>query len=75
VGILEFTTCAVQANHIGPTFFDFHLILARIKGALDPNNVANPTRLINMEKMKPKDDLLAESVASMPSPRPTKDKP
>jgi glycolate oxidase len=52
-GILEFTTCAVQANHTGPAFADFHLILARIKGALDPANVANPTRLINMAKIQP----------------------
>ena len=50
-GILEFTTCAVQTNRTGPDFFDFHRILARLKGALDPHNVANPTRLINMEKL------------------------
>ena len=52
VGILEFTTCAAQANRTGPAFADFHLILARIKGALDPANVANPGRLIKMDEQK-----------------------
>ncbi len=51
-GLVEFTTCVVPADRTGPAFFDFHLILARLKDALDPANVANPTRLINMEKIK-----------------------
>jgi len=37
---------------IGPAFANFHIPLAKIKKALDPNNVANPTRLINMEAME-----------------------
>ena len=40
------------ANRFGPAFANFHLILAKIKKALDPNNVANPTRLIDMEAME-----------------------
>ena len=40
------------ANVTGPAFANFHLILAKIKSTLDPNNVANPTRIIDMDKMK-----------------------
>jgi len=49
--ITEFTSCIAPANRTGPAFGDFHLILAKIKRALDPNNVANPTRLIDMDKV------------------------
>jgi len=63
-GILEFTTGAVQANRTGPAFNDFHLILARIKGALDPNNVANPTRLINMDKLSQADSNIVSGKGS-----------
>jgi hypothetical protein len=49
---IEFSSCIAPANRIGPAFANFHLILAKIKGALDPINVANPTRLIDMEKME-----------------------
>ena len=42
----------VPFNVIGPAFADIHQIVARIKKSLDPNNVANPTRLIDMEKME-----------------------
>lgn len=41
-----------QANRIGPAFANFHLILAKIKKGLDPYNVANPTRMIDMEAME-----------------------
>jgi len=40
------------ANRFGPIFTNYHLILAKIKKALDPNNVANPTRIIDMEAME-----------------------
>jgi len=50
--IVEFTTCVVPANRIGSAYGSFHLILAQLKRAFDPNNVANPTRLIDMEKME-----------------------
>jgi hypothetical protein len=39
-------------NAVGPTFANVHLIMAKIKKSLDPNNVANPTRLIDMEKLE-----------------------
>jgi hypothetical protein len=39
-------------DRIGTVFANIHLLVARMKRALDPNNLANPTRLINMEKMK-----------------------
>jgi hypothetical protein len=40
------------ANRFGPVFANFHLILGRIKKALDPNNVANPTRIIDMDTLE-----------------------
>ena len=40
-----------RAHQVGPSFANFHLILSKIKKALDPHNVANPTRLIDMEKI------------------------
>ncbi len=39
-------------NRSGPIFANIHLIAARLKQALDPNNVANPTRFINIERME-----------------------
>ena len=50
--ITQYSAGITAAERIGPTFANFHIIVARIKKALDPNNVANPTRLINMEKME-----------------------
>jgi glycolate oxidase len=35
----------------GPAFANIHLLVAKLKKALDPYNVANPTRFINMERM------------------------
>jgi len=49
--ITEFTMCVAPANRVGDAFANFHLIVGRIKQALDPGNLANPTRLIDMEKM------------------------
>jgi len=43
------------ANRIGPVFANYHLILGKVKEALDPSNVANPTRLIDMEAMEKAD--------------------
>lgn len=39
-------------NASGNVFANIHLIVAKIKKALDPNNLANPTRLVNMEKLE-----------------------
>jgi hypothetical protein len=50
-GITAFSTGLVPANKIGPYYANYHLIVARIKKTLDPNNVANPTRFINIEAM------------------------
>jgi glycolate oxidase len=50
--VVEFTICVTPANRTGPAYTNFHLMLAKIKKTLDPNNVANPTRLIDMEKME-----------------------
>jgi len=41
-----------QVNKVGPAFSNIHLILGKIKNGLDPNNLANPTRLIDMEEME-----------------------
>ena len=49
---IGFSSCLAPANRIGAAFANFHLIVARIKKALDPNNVANPTRFIDMGKME-----------------------
>jgi hypothetical protein len=37
---------------LGSFFCNVHLLLGEIKNSLDPNNIANPTRLINMGQMK-----------------------
>lgn len=39
-------------NASGPAFANIHLLVGKIKKALDPNNMANPTRLVNMEKLE-----------------------
>jgi len=40
------------AHKAGPVFANYHLILAKIKKALDPQNVGNPTRVIDMDAME-----------------------
>jgi len=50
--VTEFLVSALPANMTGPAFANFHLIVAKVKKALDPSNVANPTRLIDMEAME-----------------------
>ena len=40
------------ANAVGPLFQDFHKLLASIKRSLDPQSLANPTRLIDMVAME-----------------------
>ena len=51
-GAVQYTSGIAPANRIGPAYANFHLILYKIKKALDPKNIANPTRLINMAAME-----------------------
>lgn len=48
------TSILVEASLTGPVFANIHLLLASIKRALDPNNIANPPRLVNMDKIEEK---------------------
>lgn len=41
-----------EASRYGTAFANIHLILTAIKKALDPRNLANPTRLINIKRMQ-----------------------
>jgi hypothetical protein len=41
-----------QVDRFGPYFSNVHILLGKIKNALDPNNLANPTRTINMEALE-----------------------
>jgi len=47
--IASHAIAAVPYNFTGKAFANIHLLVAKIKGALDPNNIANPSRLIDME--------------------------
>ena len=51
-GAVQYTSGIAPANRVGPAYANFHLILYKIKKALDPKNVANPTRLINISAME-----------------------
>ncbi len=51
-GILQYMSAIAPANRVGMAYGNYHVVLGRIKKALDPNNVANPTRLINMAAME-----------------------
>jgi len=46
--IMALSTGALSQNIVGPAFANYHLLTAGIKKALDPNNVSNPTRFIDM---------------------------
>ena len=50
--IISLTSSIAPLNVVGRDFANVHLLVAKIKKALDPNNVANPTRLIDIEKMQ-----------------------
>ncbi|MFC1860797.1 FAD-binding oxidoreductase [Chloroflexota bacterium] len=41
-----------KMNVLGPAFSNCHIMLAKLKHALDPNNLANPTRVIDMDEME-----------------------
>jgi hypothetical protein len=51
-GIASHAIAAVPYNFTGESFANVHLIVAKIKRALDPNNIANPSRLVDMEAME-----------------------
>jgi len=46
-----FLIANVSYDRTGAAFANIHLLVAKIKRALDPNNMANPTRFINMEAL------------------------
>ncbi|MEW6141834.1 MAG: FAD-binding protein [Chloroflexota bacterium] len=45
--ITDAMTAPIPADRIGPLYANYHLPLGKIKRALDPNHIANPTRLID----------------------------
>lgn len=51
-GAVQYTSGIAPANRIGAAYANYHLILYKIKKALDPKNIANPTRLINISAME-----------------------
>jgi hypothetical protein len=51
-GKTTFEIATAPVNVTGPSYANFHLPLAKIKKAFDPNNVSNPTRFIDMEAME-----------------------
>jgi len=51
-GVISLASGMTTLNITGRDYANVHLLMYRIKGALDPNNIANPTRLIDMEGMK-----------------------
>ncbi len=42
----------LNVGKVGPAFHNVHKFLAQIKKGLDPNNLANPTRLVDIEAME-----------------------
>ena len=52
IGTCAFTTNLAPADIVGPKFANYHLPLAKIKKILDPKNVANPGRFIDVTRME-----------------------
>ena len=50
-GTPGYMTGSAPFHRVGPLYANTHLIAANIKKALDPNNVANTTRFIDIEKI------------------------
>ncbi len=45
-------TAVLNVDKVGPAFHNVHKILGSIKKQLDPNYLANPTRLLDIEAME-----------------------
>lgn len=54
VGMCAFTTNLAPADMVGAGFANYHIPLAGIKKAIDPNNVANTGRFIDAVRMERK---------------------
>jgi glycolate oxidase len=63
----SFSLAIAPANFVGPNFANYHIPLSKIKRALDPNNLANPTRFIDIDQMD-KDAAKAAAASSNPPP-------
>jgi hypothetical protein len=61
----SFSLSIAPANFVGPNFANFHLPLAKIKRTIDPNNLSNPTRFVDIEAM----DKEAAARAAAPPPQ------
>jgi len=48
-GSMNIYTAVAPQNLVGPFYANIHQITARIKNAVDPKGIANPTRFIDME--------------------------
>jgi glycolate oxidase len=51
-GTPGYCTQSAPLHYIGPFFANTHLIAAKIKKALDPKDVANPSRFIDLRRLK-----------------------
>jgi hypothetical protein len=51
-GYLTWLSITAPLSSTGPAYSNLHLIMAKIKKSLDPYNLANPTRLIDMDAME-----------------------
>jgi hypothetical protein len=56
-GVISGVVGVSPMDKVGPSFANIHLPLAKIKKGIDPNNVANPTRLINMDEVNVDEDV------------------
>jgi glycolate oxidase len=59
-GTCAFTTNLAPADIVGPKFANYHLPLAKIKKALDPKNLANPGRFIDVARVEKAEAAKAE---------------
>ena len=50
--IVNAMIAAAPMNRIGSAFGNVHLLLAKIKKGLDPNNVSNPGRVVDMDAIE-----------------------